>query len=131
MRSLWCSKLLLVLLISDTAICAGRKLVPEEFVVKPGAVRYWTFSVNGPTNISGRFRASGGNQKDIEVVIAEWGECENWINGNQASVLYQSGRVTNGHINVNIVESGKYCIGFSNRMSIFSSKEVAAAIQIN
>jgi hypothetical protein len=81
--------------------------------------------------IKGRFRASGGAKNDIESVIADWAECENWINGNRAKVVYSSGAVTNGRIAVRLVEPGEYCIAFDNRMSVVSSKEVAAAIEIN
>ena len=71
-------------------------------------------------HVTGEFHASGGSGNDIEAIVAEWGECENWINGHQARVLYQSGKVTNGAIDVPISRDGTYCLLFSNRMALVS-----------
>jgi hypothetical protein len=112
-----------------SALLSASTLVPSEFVVKPGVVRYWRFNVSAGARVAGIFRASGGTRNDIEAIIAEWSECENWINGNRANVAYQSGRVTNGRVNVT-VGPGQYCIAFSNRMSLLSAKEVAANVTL-
>lgn len=85
--------IILVLVASAVALVATaqeRKLVPPEFVVRPGQVRYWTFDAAANTRIAGRFRASGGSGNDIVVTIAEWNECENWINGHAARSYYHS-----------------------------------------
>lgn len=52
------------------------------------------------------------------------------MNGNQGSVLYSSGTVTNGKVDVTIREAGQYCIAFNNTMSVISAKEVSAAIAL-
>lgn len=122
--------LLVPIAIFEAPLHAADKLVPAEFIVKAGAVRYWTFEVVKPSRVSGRFRASGGSRNDIEAVIAEWPECENWMNGNQAMVNFSSGRVTNGRMDVRLGVPGNYCIAFSNRFSVLTDKEVAAEIQI-
>jgi hypothetical protein len=76
----------ILLLVKVSCLLAEGSVVPTEFVVKAGTVRYWTFYLSGPTRVVGAFHASGGSRNDIEAVIAEWSECENWINGNQANV---------------------------------------------
>jgi len=121
----------LVLVASAVALVASaqeRKLVPAEFVVRPGLVRYWTFNAAANTRIAGRFRASGGAGNDIVVIIAEWNECENWINGHAPRSYYHSGKTTNGRMNVMVPGQAQYCIAFDNRMSTTSSKEIAADI---
>jgi len=109
---------------------AAMKLVPSEFVVKPGSIRWWRFDVESTALIIGRFRAQGGVGHDIEAIVAEWDECENWINRNDANVLYTSGKVTNGKVRVSIGERGSYCIAFSNRTAVVSAKEIVADIAL-
>lgn len=121
----------LILFASAFALVATaqeRKLVPAEFVVRPGQVRYWTFDAAANIRVVGRFRASGGAGNDIVVIIAEWNECENWINGHAARTHYHSGKTTNGRIDVVVPGQAQYCIAFDNRMSTTSSKEIAADI---
>ena len=104
------------------------KLTPEEFVVKAGVARYWKFQVTDETGVAaGSFRASGGAHNDIRVLITDSDECENYLNGNRANVVYDSGQKTVGKIDVRLNRGG-YCIIFDNRNSIVSAKEVAAHI---
>ena len=49
-------------------------------------------------------------------------EFENWRNGHQARVYYDSGQVTNGKIAANGVPPGSYILAFSNGFSRFSRK---------
>lgn len=46
----------------------------------------------GPTmtnaHVTGNFHASGGSANDIEAIVAEWGECENWINSGDIALQY-------------------------------------------
>ncbi len=80
--------------------------------------------------VIGSFHASGGFGNDIETVLAEWDQCENWLNGHQAHVLYASGKVTNGVLDVPIQQAGTYCLAFSNKMALVSSKTVSGDIAL-
>ena len=80
--------------------------------------------------IVGSFHASGGMGNDISTLVAEWGQCENWINGHQAQALYSSGVVTNGVLNVPITQAGSYCLAFSNKMALVSSKTVSGDVAL-
>lgn len=104
------------------------KLTPDEFVVKPGIARYWSFSTGGG-RVTGQFRASGGSNNDIRVVITDSDGCINYLNGNRGNWLYDSGKTTVGRIDLGL-SPGAYCIIFDNSNSVVSSKEVAARIYL-
>lgn len=73
---------------------------------------------------------SGGTGNDIQVVLAEESEFQNWINGHQTHALYSTPKVTAGRINVAIREPGTYYLAFTNSFSVFSSKTVTADIEL-
>jgi hypothetical protein len=101
--------------------------------VSPLHVQYWKFETS-PTmtnaHLAGEFHASGGTGNDIEAIVAQWDECENWINGHQAHVLYSSGKVTNGALDVPIPQAGTYCLAFSNKMALLSEKRVSESVTL-
>jgi hypothetical protein len=74
----------------------------------------------------GSFRAAGGSGNDIIVYIMDPTAYENFSNGHQVSVYYNSGQVTTESFNVRLPGSGTYYLVYSNRFSTFSSKTVAA-----
>jgi hypothetical protein len=80
--------------------------------------------------VVGSFRASGGSGNDVQVVLAEESEWENWVNGHEARVLYSTGRITTGKIDVPIAEAGTYYLAFSNAFSTFSEKDVFAEVEL-
>jgi len=66
---------------------------------------------------------------DIRVLIIESLECENYLNGNKATVSYDNGAKTVGKFDVKL-DKGGYCIIFDNRNSVVSAKEVAARVSL-
>ena len=112
----------------------SQKLFANELTVKPAQYYYQTFTVGNNTLVSphvvGSFHATGGIGNDIQVVVAEKGEFENWVNGHQARLLYSSGKTTNGRIDVPITEPGTYCLGFSNAFSLLSAKMISSDIEL-
>jgi len=112
----------------------SQKLVNENVEVAAGSLRYWTFRVEqaGLVNahVVGTFKASGGLGNDIQVVLAEETEFQNWLNGHSASVLYGTQKVTAGRIDVPITKPGTYVIGFSNKFSLLSGKNVSADVEL-
>jgi hypothetical protein len=111
----------------------SQKLVNGETRVEPAQYRYWTFTVGHAVvspHVTGTFHASGGIGNDIQVVLAEKGEFENWANGHQARLLYSSGKTTNGRMDVPIAEPGTYCLGFSNAFSLLSAKTISTDIEL-
>jgi hypothetical protein len=103
-------------------------------VVAAGQIQYFRFTVPEVaqgTKVTGQFHAFGGAGNDIEAGIMTPFEFENWSNGHQARVYYDSGQATNGEIEVDGLPAGTYILAFSNRTSVFSRKEVTAQVTLN
>jgi hypothetical protein len=106
-------------------------LARGNYSVQPGGYITFPFSIpEGATRVSvkGAFHAFGGSGNDIQAVIANSVEFENWINGHQAQVLYGTQRTTNGEIEVADIPPGDYVLAFSNKFSGMSRKQVTADI---
>jgi hypothetical protein len=111
----------------------SKPLLSGSVGVSPMQVQYWKFEI-APTmtnaHVTGSFHATGGLGNDIEAIVAEWGECENWINGHHGQALYVSGKVTNGSMDVPINQAGTYCLAFSNKMALLSGKTVSGSVEL-
>lgn len=103
-------------------------LTPPIFNVKAGTIYYVRFNVERSGRVVGRFQASGGQGNDIQAVITDADNFENWSNGHQARVLYQTDKTTIGNIDVPIGRPGTYYIGFNNKFSLLSDKTVSASV---
>ena len=105
-----------------------------NFVVPPKTYISFRFTVpQGAVNakVKGVFHAFGGSGNDIQAVIANPFQFENWINGHQAQVLYGTERITNGTIDVEGIAPGDYILAFNNKFSAFSKKQVTALIGLS
>jgi hypothetical protein len=80
--------------------------------------------------VVGRFEAAGGSGNDIQAVLADGDNFENWKNGHAARVLYGTDKTTVGSIDVPIVSSGTYYLGLNNRFALLSAKTVSGAIDL-
>lgn len=109
-------------------------LFSGEIVVAAAQYRYQTFTVTTTAMVNprvvGSFHASGGMGNDIQVVLAEKSEFENWANGHKARVLYSTEKETSGHMNVPITQPGTYYLAFSNTFSLLTQKHVDADIEL-
>jgi len=109
-------------------------IVQGNVVVPPQRIQYFKFTVPRVAQgakVNGTFHAFGGSGNDIQAAIMTPLEFENWSNGHQARVYYDSGQVTNGVIEVDAIPPGTYILAFSNRTSVFSRKEVTAQVTLN
>lgn len=88
----------------QTIINAGQ-YVTKTITVEPGMQGF---------RVTGSFNASGGLTNDIQAVISDEAEFQNWINGHQAKVFYSSGPITHGTVEVGPLAPGRYIMGFSN-----------------
>jgi hypothetical protein len=108
------------------------KLFTGQIVVKAGGYVTNTFTVEpGMQNfhVIGQFNASGGSGNDIQAVLADEGEFQNWINGHQAKTFYSTEKITTGKLDVGPLGPGRYVIALSNRFSAFSEKQVFAEVE--
>lgn len=110
------------------------KLTSGQLVVRAGRYFRTKFTVDTEkmqdVRVVGSFHASGGSGSDIQAVLAEESEFENWINGHQARVLYSTGKITNGKIDVQITQPGIYILAFSNTFSPLTDKDVFAEVEL-
>jgi hypothetical protein len=104
------------------------KIIDGNIELAPTQIKWVTFSVpEGALKavVIGQFHAFGGTGNDVDVVIASADEFENWKNGHQAMTFYSSGKTTNGKIMASGLSPGnQYILGFSNKFSIASRKQV-------
>ena len=94
--------------------------------------RFWTITITPQmtdAQLVGSFHASGGTGNDIQAVITDPSEFENWKNGHQARVYYGTQPTTNGSFNVRLAP-GTYILAFSNTFALLSPKEVTAEITL-
>jgi len=108
------------------------KLFTGQIVVKAGSYIRNTFTVEPGMqsfHVVGHFNASGGTGNDIQVVLADEGEFQNWINGHQARVFYSTDKITDGKMDVGPLAPGRYVMAFSNKFSVFADKYVFAEIE--
>ncbi len=120
--------------VSAPAEQVTEKLTSGQIVVPAGKYYEVQFRINPSMRsprVKGSFRTSGGGGNDIQAVLAEESEFENWINGHQAQVLYATEKITNGKIDVVIPEPGTYHLAFNNSFSVISEKYVFAEIELS
>ena len=112
----------------------SRNLVNETITVRPAGHYNIVFFVNVSSmrdvRVVGSFKASGALGNDIKALIMDDIAYINWVNGHSVPVLYSSGQVTIGNIDVPIMSSGTYHLVFSNEFSIFSSKSVSTEVDL-
>ena len=110
------------------------KLLSENLQVEAKQIRWLNFSIpSNATNvqINGTFHAFGGGGNDIWVILTDPVQFENWKNNHETQLFYNSGKVTNGVIAVQGLQSGQYVLVFDNRSSTFSRKEVSGEITLS
>ncbi len=87
-----------------------------RFVIPPGA---------RDATLQGRFTATGGAHNDIEVWVMNNDGFVNWQNKRSVTPIYNSGRVTQGTLNVSLPSATEtYYLVFNNRFSFISPKAV-------
>jgi hypothetical protein len=75
--------------------------------------------------LQGHFTATGGSGNDIEVWVMNDDGFVNWQNRHAVTPIYNSGKATQGTLNVPLPsEAGTYYLIFNNRYSSISPKAV-------
>ncbi|HEV7646266.1 MAG TPA: hypothetical protein VGO50_20190 [Pyrinomonadaceae bacterium] len=99
--------------------------------VNIGAGKYqsYSFQVRDTALLTGKFRAQGGPQNDIEAYILDQDGFLNWTNNRSAPAYYNSGRLTVGNIDT-VLGAGTYYLVFNNRYSQDDRKTVEASLQL-
>ncbi len=99
--------------------------------VNIGAGKYqsYSFQVRDTALLTGKFRAQGGPQNDIEAYVLDQDGFLNWTNNHSAPAYYNSGRLTVGTIDT-VLGAGTYYLVFNNRYSQDDRKTVEANLQL-
>ena len=109
-------------LFTDVIEVEPRHVMRNCFEVKPEMKNVW---------VRGHFVASGGTGNDIQAVVGTEDDYTNWVNGHGGILLFDSGKVTTGQINVSISVPGRYCLAFGNGFALFSPKSVTADVDLD
>src|ERR1700683_4224701 len=94
---------------------ATQNLFTGQITVKPGEYVTNTFNVEpGMLNfhVDGQFSASGGLGNDIQVVLADPNQFQDWINGHQATVFYSTNKETSENFDMGPLGPGQYLFAF-------------------
>jgi hypothetical protein len=109
-------------IVNGSFIVEPRSYKPFKVTVAPGSVN---------PRVEGTFTASGANN-DIEVMLLEASQFQNWEKRSKFTVAYQSGRVTSDKLAIPLpAQEGTYYVVFSNRFSLISNKAVVADIVLH
>lgn len=107
-------------------------LFQQSVVVPPGKMASLQFTVPGDWStghVIGHFSTAGGGGNDIQVVVTDSDGYANYINGHQARVWYDSGKVTADSFDLRLAP-GLYYLIFNNAFSVVSNKAVTLDVQM-
>jgi len=117
---------------SPDLVPASSKLFAGQLLIKAKGYATAKFTVDlgmQHFHVVGHFSASGGAGNDIQAVLADEDEFQNWINGHPAKVLYSTDKVTIGKLDVGPLAPGRYVFALNNNFSAISDKYVLAEIE--
>jgi len=93
---------------------AQTQTVEKAVSVNASSYSWFEYNYEQTTTLSGRFRATGGNKNDIRVMIMDADSFENYKNGSEFKIYYDSGRVTVSNFKATLA-AGKYYLVFDNK----------------
>jgi hypothetical protein len=108
-------------IVNGSFVVGPRTFTPYKFVVTTGMSK---------PRLEGTLTAQGA-KNDIEVTVLDEAQFTNWQNRDDFKATYESGRVTDTTLNVQLPETpATYYVVFSNRFSLMSNKAVTANVQL-
>jgi hypothetical protein len=100
----------------------------QELVIPAGSVQSftWTAPQYQPNcHISGHIQVTDGGSKDVQVVVLDADDYQNWVNGHQSKAYFQTEKTTAVTLNVNTGTVGPLVVAISNGFSVLSDKKVS------
>jgi hypothetical protein len=108
-------------IVTGSFVVGPRTFTPYKFVVTTGMSK---------PRLEGTLSAQGA-RNDIEVTVLDEAQFANWQNRDSFKAAYESGRVTDTTLTVDLPEApATYYMVFSNRFSLMSNKAVTANVQL-
>lgn len=108
-------------LLSGSLDVNGSQMKWINFSVPPSATN---------ARVTGNFSTFGGAGNDIQVIVTDSFDFENWRNNHTTRVLYNSLKTTTGELTL-YLQPGHYVLAFDNRFSAVSRKQVTGNIVLN
>ena len=109
-------------------------VIAGSIVVQPSQYMYYRVEVpqsSSKVRLEGRFTATGGSGNDVEIVLLDEDGFVNWKNHHATPAYYNSRRVTQGTVSVNLPNDAKtYYLVVSNIFSVVSNKAVSGDIKL-
>ncbi|SRR5258708_5350877 len=108
------------MLFTGQTVVKANGYVTKKFTVEPGMQDF---------HVVGQFNASGGTGNDIQAVLVDEDQFQNWVNGHKTKVFYSTEKITTDKLDVGPLAPGTYILAFSNTFSAFTDKYVFAEIE--
>jgi hypothetical protein len=108
----------------------AKGIVDYKFAVPPGAI---SVTVTGQfnTTVAGKNTSASGADSDVEAYLLTESAFAVWQTGYSTSTHYESGRVAQGTIDVDLPSgAGVYYLVFSNKFSQRTEKNVTASVLV-
>lgn len=109
-------------------------IVDTSFTLAPGESRDYFFSVDlfsqEDVTVRGDFTASGESNSEINVAVMTETEFLLWQTLGSATMVYESGAVASGELNLSLSETGSYRLVYSNVSDMAVEKSVTASVSI-
>lgn len=106
------------------------QILVNDVITVPAEKYYqYSFALSRNATLTGDYKAFGGSGNDIRVLLMDEDSYINWTNGHQANMLYDSGKITVGQIDIPL-GPGKYYLIFNNGFSLLSNKGVNAHLKL-
>jgi hypothetical protein len=99
----------------------------QRLLIPAGSVQSfrWTPPRSQPNcHVSGHIEVTDGGNRDVRVLIMRGDDYQNYINGHEAHVYFQTGNVTAVTLDVNTSQVGPLVLAISNAFSVVSTKKV-------
>ncbi len=100
----------------------------QELVIPAGSVQSfrWDALQSQPNcHVSGHIEVMEGGSKDVEVLVMAGDDYQNYANGHEARVYFQTDKKTAVTLNVNTGQVGPLVVAISNAFSLLSEKKVS------
>ncbi len=96
----------------------------------------YAFEVNKAmkeVKVVGNFRTFGGAPNHIEVYVMDDDTYNNWLKGRTVHILFDSGLMSSGTIDQDIVTPGKYHLVFTNyaKATLSPAQQVTTKVDLN
>ena len=99
----------------------------QELKIEPGKVQSYTWDATpdkSRCHLSGHIEVVSGGSRDVQVAVMASDDFQNWLNGHEAKVFFQTDKITAATLDVTTNTVGPLVLAISNGFSVLSEKRV-------